>query len=242
MDYLHCSTESILEQQYMQYQQLLSRRIEHEPLQYITGEQEFMGLTFDVDNNVLIPRQDTEILVELVMSQCKTKKVLDVCTGSGCIAISLAKLGEPKSISALDISSGALKVAKKNAVRNEVEIEFIESNMFEKVTEVFDIIVSNPPYIKQKEIDTLMPEVKQYEPALALDGNVDGLEFYRILTSEAKKYLTPEGKVFFEIGFDQAEDVARLLSENGYYNIKVTKDYAKLDRVVSASIDSNGNR
>lgn len=237
VNYLLRKKEIIPEQQELKFQQLLERRMEHEPLQYIIGEQEFMGINFVVDQNVLIPRQDTEILVELVLAESKEKRILDVCTGSGCIAVSLAKLGSPKSVTALDISTGALEVARENAVRNQVEIEFIESNMFEKVTHTYDIIVSNPPYIRKDEINTLMPEVRQFEPMLALDGEEDGLKFYRILAREAKNYLSNEGRVMFEIGCDQAESVTKLLSENGYYNIEVTKDYANLDRVVSASID-----
>lgn len=236
-DFLLCRMESMPEQQVMQYQQLLKRRIEHEPIQYIIGEQEFMGLTFSVDQNVLIPRQDTEILVELAMPLCEDKSVLDVCTGSGCIAISLAKLAKPRSVSAIDISSKALNIARENAKKNRVEIDFFESNMFREVHHTYDIIVSNPPYIKSKEIEVLMPEVKNYEPVLALDGSEDGLEFYRILATQASEYLTPKGKVLFEIGCDQAEAVCDLLRENGYHNIKVTKDYASLDRVISASID-----
>lgn len=237
VNYLLRKKEIIPEQQELKFQQLLERRMEHEPLQYIIGEQEFMGINFVVDQNVLIPRQDTEILVELVLAESKEKRILDVCTGSGCIAVSLAKLGSPKCVTALDISTGALEVARENAVRNQVEIEFIESNMFEKVTHTYDIIVSNPPYIRKDEINTLMPEVRQFEPMLALDGEEDGLKFYRILAREAKNYLSNEGRVMFEIGCDQAESVTKLLSENGYYNIEVTKDYANLDRVVSASID-----
>jgi release factor glutamine methyltransferase len=180
--------------------------------------------------------------VELVLSESKEKRILDVCTGSGCIAVSLAKLGTPKSVAALDISTAALKVARENATRNQVMIDFFESNMFEHVTQTYDIIVSNPPYIRREEINTLMPEVRQFEPILALDGEEDGLEFYRILARGAKNYLSDQGRVMFEIGCDQAESVIKLLSENGYYNIKVTKDYANLDRVVSASIDKGGNR
>lgn len=235
-DYLLRKKEFIPEQIDSMYQQLLARRMEREPLQYIIGQQEFMGLTFVVNQNVLIPRQDTEILVELTIAESKGKRILDICTGSGCIAISLAKLGEPKSVTAVDISTSALEVARKNANLNHAVVEFIESNMFEQVSQTYDIIVSNPPYIKREEIKTLMPEVRQFEPILALDGEEDGLEFYRILAREAKHYLSDQGRVMFEIGCDQAESVFQLLSENGYYNIKITKDYANLDRVVSASI------
>lgn len=236
VDYLLRKEEMMSEQQESLYQQLLARRMEHEPLQYIIGMQEFMGINFVVDQNVLIPRQDTEILVELALSECNGKRILDVCTGSGCIAISLAKLGSPKSVTALDISAAALDVARKNAEMNHTTIEFIESNMFEQVKQTYDIIVSNPPYIKSSIINTLMPEVRQFEPRLALDGEEDGLEFYRILAKEAKRFLSDRGRVLFEIGCDQGEDVIQLLREHGYDNIEITKDYANLDRVVSASI------
>lgn len=170
-DYLMRRQESIPQPQYEQFKELLKRRIQHEPIQYIIGEQEFMGLKFFVSPNVLIPRQDTETLVELVLEQCKGRSILDVCTGSGCIAISLAKLGEAKSVEALDISLKALEMAKQNAVRNQVEVDFLHSNMFEQVTRKYDIIVSNPPYIKSEVIPSLMPEVSHHEPHLALDGS-----------------------------------------------------------------------
>lgn len=236
-DYFLCKEENIPEQFFLQFQQLLKRRMEHEPIQYIIGEQEFMGLTFLVNSNVLIPRQDTEVLVEHALSMCQGKSVLDVCTGSGCIAVSLAKLGSPAYVAAIDISLKALNVAKKNAIKNGVNVNFIESNMFQEVNQKYDIIVSNPPYIKRGDIDTLMPEVKEFEPEIALDGKEDGLEFYRILTTQAIRYLNPDGKVIFEIGHDQAKAVCELLRENGYYNIKIIKDYSNLDRVVSASLD-----
>jgi release factor glutamine methyltransferase len=240
VDFLLRKYETMPELQEMMYLLFLDRRMKHEPLQYIIGEQEFMGINFVVDQNVLIPRQDTEILVELALSESKEKRILDVCTGSGCIAVSIAKLGSPKSVTALDISAAALKIARENATKNQVEIDFVESNMFEKITQTYDIIVSNPPYIRSEEISTLMPEVRQFEPILALDGEEDGLEFYRILAEEAKNHLSNLGSVIFEIGCDQADAVVKLLSENGYYNIKVTKDYANLDRVVSANYEAIG--
>lgn len=233
-DYFLHSEDQMPENQALQYQDYISRRLTHEPMQYIIGEQEFMGLNFFVNENVLIPRQDTEILVELAMSYSKDKNVLDVCTGSGCIAISLAKLSKAKSVTAIDISEKALAVASENVTRNCVNVQLLQSDMFTNVTDKYDVIVSNPPYIPTDVIKTLMPEVKEHEPLLALDGTEDGLKFYRILAEQAMNYLTENGMVFFEIGCEQAESVCELLKENGYYNIKVTKDYAGLNRVVSA--------
>ncbi len=235
-EYLLHSTDQMLESQFEIYQSFINRRVKHEPMQYIIGEQEFMGINFLVNENVLIPRQDTEILVELVLKDSKDKTILDVCTGSGCIAISLAKLSQAKSITALDISRKALELAKENATRIHADVKLIESNMFTNVTDRYDVIVSNPPYIPTDVIQTLMPEVKDYEPLLALDGTEDGLEFYRILAEQSKNYLTKAGKVYFEIGCEQAAAVCELLKENGYDNIEVTKDYANLDRVVSAKL------
>ncbi len=216
------------------YEEYVKQRLERIPMQYIIGEQEFMGLTFEVNENVLIPRQDTEILVELALQVSEDADVLDVCTGSGCIAISIAKLSSVRSMTALDISEAALLTATRNAKKNETDVMFIKSNMFEKITKKYDVIVSNPPYIPSKVVDTLMPEVKDHEPRLALDGTEDGLAFYRILAEQAKNHLNLGGKVFFEIGCEQAADVCTLLRENGYDKIQVTKDYAGLDRVVSA--------
>ncbi|MDD5935850.1 MAG: peptide chain release factor N(5)-glutamine methyltransferase [Clostridiales bacterium] len=235
-DYFLHSMDEMPESQSVVFQKFIERRVKHEPMQYIIGEQEFMGLNFLVNENVLIPRQDTEILVELVMKECNDKTVLDVCTGSGCIAISLAKLTDAKSVTALDISSKALELAAQNAKKNEVEVSFIQSNMFESVNQKYDVIVSNPPYIPTDVIKTLMPEVKDFEPMLALDGTEDGLKFYRILAQQSKDYLTKSGMVYFEIGCEQADDVCELLKENGYDSIKVTKDYANLNRVVSARL------
>lgn len=225
-----------LEPEFMSlYESYIKRRLERIPMQYIIGEQEFMGLTFEVNENVLIPRQDTEILVELALLACEDADVLDVCTGSGCIAISIAKLSKVRSMTALDISEQALMIAKSNAKKNAADVVFLQSNMFENITKKYDVIVSNPPYIPSQVVDTLMPEVKDHEPRLALDGTEDGLAFYRVLAEQSKNYLTIGGKVFFEIGCEQAADVCTLLRENGYDNIQVTKDYAGLDRVVSAT-------
>ncbi|MBE5959996.1 MAG: peptide chain release factor N(5)-glutamine methyltransferase [Lachnospiraceae bacterium] len=220
------------------YKELIEKRAKHVPLQYITGHQEFMGLDFVVSPAVLIPRQDTEILVEEVEKVCAGKRVLDMCTGSGCIAISLKKRGQVTHAAAADISLKALAVAKENAARNKADISFIHSDMFTHIEEKYDIIVSNPPYIETEVIKGLMPEVKDFEPLGALDGDEDGLKFYRILAKESKDYLTENGMLFLEIGCEQAKDVSELLVENGFENIRVVKDYAGLDRVVAAQLKS----
>lgn len=213
---------------------LVKERAKHTPLQHLTGTQEFMGLEFDVNENVLIPRQDTEILVEEVMKIAEGKSVLDMCTGSGCIIVSLAKLSKLKKAAGVDLSEKALTVAAKNAIKHKVEIEYIHSNLFEQVEGIYDIIVSNPPYIPSAEINNLMSEVKDHEPVLALDGAEDGLEFYRKISSEAKKYLKNSGSIFFEIGHDQGEDVKQILIQEGFAEIIIKKDLSGLDRVVSA--------
>ncbi len=221
-----------------QYIQLLEKRASHMPLQYITGFQEFMGLTFEVNEHVLIPRQDTECLVEEAMLEIMDgMHVLDMCTGSGCILISLMKYKNEIHGTAVDISEEALDVAKRNAAANSVSITFIESDLFTNVklqspSEKFDVIVSNPPYIRSDVIPSLMEEVRDYEPKLALDGTGDGLFFYRKITEESGSCLLHEGKLLFEIGFDQGEQVKALMQENGFTDIRVVKDLAGLDRVV----------
>lgn len=215
------------------YQNLIEKRASHIPLQHLTGVQEFMGYSFKVNENVLIPRQDTEILVEEVQKAAKGKRILDMCTGSGCIIISLQKLGSPERAVGVDISAKALEVARENALLLEAEVTFIESDLFEQVEETFDIIVSNPPYIESAEVDKLMPEVRDHEPRLALDGTEDGLWFYRRIIEEADNYLTENGELFFEIGYNQGEAVSRLMRDKGYHDIRVIKDLPGLDRVVA---------
>ena len=213
------------------------------PIQHITNRQEFMKMTFYVDENVLIPRQDTEILVEEVIKIAKkinAKKILDLCTGSGAIAISLAKYIDKSNITAVDISSKALNVAKLNAKNNEVEdrITFVESDLFENLKkEKYDIIVSNPPYIKKEVLKKLDKEV-QKEPNLALNGGYDGLDFYRKIIKNAEEYLKFNGYLCFEIGYDQKEDVENLLKEQEkYINITCKKDLCDNDRVVTAKLN-----
>ena len=217
---------------------LIERRSKRIPLSYVIGTRDFFGLTFKVDENVLIPEQETELLVEEVIKYSEGKSVLDMCTGSGCIAISIALFGKPSKVAASDISEKALEVARENAKSLKAgEISFIQGDMFENVTDKFDIIVSNPPYIETGEIDELMPEVRDYIPRLALDGDIDGLKFYRIISKEAVKKLNKNGRIFYEIGYNQSRAVASILLENGFTDVKIMKDYSGLDRLVMAKLD-----
>ena len=232
-DYYMNPNREIDEEQYRRYQEMIEARAKRIPYQYLTNCQEFMGLQFYVDENVLIPRQDTEVLVELAMKVAKHADILDMCTGSGCIILSLGKLCETKSLTAVDISTAALDVARRNAKNLEVPVTFIESNVFENVEGTYDVIVSNPPYIPTKVIEELMPEVRAHEPMLALDGLEDGLYFYRIIASEASNYLNEKGYIFLEIGHNQGDDVKNLLLDAGFEDVTVVKDLAGLDRVVT---------
>nr|WP_295679101.1 peptide chain release factor N(5)-glutamine methyltransferase [uncultured Lachnoclostridium sp.] len=234
VDYMIRAREDMPVDLYENYQQLLKKRALHIPLQYLTGSQEFMGLSFHVNESVLIPRQDTERLVEEVLKVSKDKDILELCTGSGCIIISLAKLGEVKNAVAVDISEEAIKIAKENAVANDVSVTYLQSDMFTNVFGTYDVIVSNPPYIESEVIDGLMPEVKDHEPRIALDGDTDGLKFYRVLAKESGRLLNKNGRIYLEIGCNQAAAVRELLIQNGFTQINVVKDYAGLDRVVSA--------
>lgn len=219
------------EEQYCHMIQQRERRI---PLQHLTGEVEFMGLSFSVDSNVLIPRQDTEILVELALAEVEGKQILDVCTGSGCIAIALQKLGNPEVCHGVDLSPQALAAAQTNCKRLDAEVSFWQSDLFAQVTESYDVITSNPPYIASAIIPELMPEVREHEPVMALDGGADGCGFYRRLAAEAKKYLRDDGQLYLEIGYDQGQTVVGLLQENGFEEIRIHQDLAGHDRVVSA--------
>lgn len=210
------------------------------PLQHITHRQEFMKMDFFVDENTLIPRPDTEILVEEVIKIAKQKynpKILDLCTGSGAIAISLKKYVPNSEIIGIDISEKAIEVANKNANKLNVDVKFIKSDLFEKLNkEKFDIIVSNPPYIKKEEIKKLSKEV-QKEPEIALDGGIDGLDFYRKITSQAIEYLKTESFLCFEIGYNQKNDVMKIIEEQqNYKNIYCKKDLYGYDRVIVAQV------
>ena len=212
----------------------VDKRSEHVPLQYITGEQGFMGLTFNVNTNVLIPRQDTETLVEAALKIIRPEyRVLDMCTGSGCIIISI-KYNVPEVVATgSDISKQALLVAKENAKKYGMNIDFITGNLFDNISGDFDVIVSNPPYIPTTDILTLMPEVRDFEPVGALDGGSDGLEIYRPLIAGAKDHLREGGALLLEIGYDQAADVTALMRENGFVAVEVIKDLSGHDRVVT---------
>jgi len=227
--------EEIDEKNYNKFVECINKLNEGYPIQYITNVQEFMKLKFYVDENVLIPQPDTEILVENVINLIKGKEVdiLDLCTGSGAIGITLATHNKNIKVTATDISEKALDIAKINSKNNNTQIEFVLSNMFENLTNrKFDFIVSNPPYIKTNEIEYLSNEVKN-EPHLALDGGKDGLDFYRIIINEGYKYLNENGYICLEIGYDQKEDVLDLINKNGKYSdIKSYKDLGGNDRVI----------
>ncbi|MGL5260325.1 MAG: peptide chain release factor N(5)-glutamine methyltransferase [Lachnospiraceae bacterium] len=221
------------------YYTFIEKRMQRIPLQHITGFADFMGLIFHVNQNVLIPRFDTEVLVEEVLKQLHDRdEILDMCTGSGCILISLLQYSNNTVGLGVDLSEDALKVARENAkeilgIKENVSFGFLSSNLFESVPKKqYDIIVSNPPYIRTKVIETLMTEVKDHEPMMALDGYEDGLYFYREISKNAKDYLKQGGKLFFEIGYDQGVEVSEIMKENGFINIEVKKDLARLDRVV----------
>lgn len=223
-----------------EYKKNIQKLIEGYPLQYITRHQEFMKLDFYVDENVLIPRADTEITVEEVILYCKNMKkdnirILDLCTGSGAIAISIGKYIKNCEIVAVDISKNALEIAKNNETKNGVQnITWILSNLFDKVEGKFDIIVSNPPYIKKDVIPTLEKEV-QKEPIIALDGGQDGLDFYREIIKKAPNYLKKEGAIFLEIGYDQKEDVLDIINETKEYKEVISKkDLSGNDRMIMA--------
>jgi release factor glutamine methyltransferase len=239
---------SLSGRQIRRYRELLNRRLRREPVAYITGRQEFWSLDFDVTPGVLIPRPETERLVEIILQRARELpdgeplKILDIGTGSGAIAVSLAKELPASMIWATDVSGAALKIAGGNARRNGVadRIHFLRGDLFARVSEVpgrFDLIAANPPYIRTAEIDTLEPEVSLWEPRAALDGGVDGLQFYRRIAREAHDYLEPDGAVAVEIGAGRAKDVWRLFDEvDGYAGVKIFQDYAGRDRVIVAQM------
>jgi release factor glutamine methyltransferase len=217
----------------------LDKRLDHIPVQYITGRQMFMGLEFEVNEAVLIPRADTEILVEEIMRLgLDNMNILDLCTGSGCIIISLIRLSHECMGTGTDISEEALEVAGRNAKALGVDVRFLRGDLYEALADMpkdgsgYDIIVSNPPYIASAVVDTLMPEVRDHEPRLALDGDEDGLVFYRRIIADSDKYLNKGGWLFFEIGYDQGEAVRDLMEQKGYEDVEVVRDYSGNDRVV----------
>lgn len=258
-------TDVAVQEQIQNYRAMVAKRASRVPLQQILGSQEFMGLDFFVNEHVLIPRQDTETLVELVLEEQqgkqqeqqpeeqqkkqrgqqseeqpgKPRKLLDLCTGSGCIAISLAVKGGFESVTATDLSEEALKVAERNARTHQVPIRFFQGDLFSALPQsevkTFDIITSNPPYIPTAVIATLEPEVREHEPMMALDGTEDGLKFYRQIAKEAGSWLKPGGSIYLEIGYDQGEAVSGLLEDAGFTNVRVVKDLPGKDRVVCGS-------
>ncbi|NLL00653.1 MAG: peptide chain release factor N(5)-glutamine methyltransferase [Clostridiales bacterium] len=233
-DFFIYRNDVVSQEKALHYRMLIKKRASHIPLQYIIGRQEFMGLEFEVNENVLIPRQDTELLVEEVLKICQGKSVLDMCTGSGCIIVSLAKLGSIKTAVGSDISIKAIELAEKNSKRHNVKVNFIQSDLFDSIVGSYDIIVSNPPYIKSADLKTLMPEVKDHEPRQALDAGPDGLIFYKRIIDDIKRFLNPGGYVFFEIGYDQGEAVSNMLDLSGFVDITIKKDFSDLDRIVHA--------
>jgi len=235
----HPETE-VSDEQHSCIMDIISRRREREPLQYILGEWSFMGLDFVVEPNVLIPRPDTEILVETALGELHDgMRILDLCTGTGCVLISLLNYSNECAGVAVDISTFACELAQKNANRilktdsaQNQNFTILQSDLYDKVEGRFDLIVSNPPYINSEVVDTLEPEVKKYEPRLALDGGMDGLDLIRRIIDGAEEYLLPGGYLMMEIGYDQGPSVSKLMLEAGLSSVRVEQDYAGLDRVV----------
>ncbi|MCD8195690.1 MAG: peptide chain release factor N(5)-glutamine methyltransferase [Lachnospiraceae bacterium] len=235
-DYLLERGRQAASEEYTRYEALLEKRSRRVPLQYLTGCQEFMGLSFDVSPDVLIPRQDTEILVEECLKFMRSgMRVLDLCTGSGCILLSILKLAQGTEGVGTDLSERALAVARRNGERLGIHAEWLLSDLFEVVGGSFDRIVSNPPYIPTEVIRTLEPEVQKHEPRMALDGGADGLTFYRKITEQSPRYLRNGGMLFLEIGSEQAGEVSALM-ETHFTNIRIVKDLAGLDRVVYGTV------
>lgn len=231
--YLAYPEEELTSDQEASFQKALAQRAERIPLQHITGEQEFMGLSFKVSDKVLIPRQDTEVLVEEALKYLKSgMKFLDLCTGSGCILLSLLHSCPGAEGTGADLSGEALQVAEENRQRLGIQAELIKSDLFEEIEGNFDMIVSNPPYIRSGEIDHLMEEVRLYDPRMALDGHEDGLYFYRKIAKESPRFLKSRGMLLLETGYDQGESVPQLLREQGFREIEVIRDLVGLDRVV----------
>ncbi len=230
--------KELTDKELSEYERFVSRRAGREPVAYILGQWEFMGLSFDVSGDVLIPEQDSEFLVEEALRHCEDgMNILDLCTGSGCIALSILNFTNDTRATCTDISDKALLIAEKNAEKLGLSerASFLETDLFPQEVQKFDLIVSNPPYIASDVIETLAPEVKNYEPRLALDGDEDGLGFYKRIVVKAPSYLYSSGYLIMEIGFDQAEAVRKLLEENGsYHEIEVVKDFSGNDRVIKA--------
>lgn len=239
--------EDATEEQAQKLHAYVTERMTHKPCQYILGTQEFMGMEFATAPEVLIPRPETELLVEQACERLKKLiekkrkqtgdrelRVLDMCCGSGCIGISVAKLVPAVAVDLADISDAAITLTKKNRERLQADCMVIQTDLFAQIEEKYDMIISNPPYIRTEEIPKLMAEVRDFEPHLALDGKEDGLYFYDKIIREAREYLYEDGYILFEIGQDQLDAVRGFLVENGYVDIEGMKDYAGLDRIVTA--------
>lgn len=251
------ANEAALQKAEEDFAELIIRRARREPLQQILGTTGFYGREFYVTSDVLCPRADTETLIDTVLGDVEAWKkqaanvdkqyrsLLDLCTGSGCIAITLALEADFKPVVAVDISEPALKIAQNNATYNKVgNIEFLASDLYSALPEYmertglrsFDVIVSNPPYIPSEVVDTLEPEVRDHEPRIALDGTADGLYFYREIIRRSPEFLSPEGSIYFEIGYDQGQSVSALLQEAGFRDIRVIRDLGDNDRVVTGHL------
>ena len=239
--YIHLNLhKELTKEQLDSFNKMIQDRLKGRPIAYIVNNREFMGLDFYVEEGVLIPRPDTEPLVEEVIELVKGKenlKIVDIGTGSGAITVSLAKYIKDCQVYSLDISDKALSIGLKNAISNKVEdkINFIKSNIFSGIEDKglkLDVIVSNPPYIRRADIETLHTQVKDYEPYIALEGGEDGLDFYRQITEESVNYINKDGILAYEVGHDQAEDVSRIMKHHGYDRIYTKKDIQGIDRVV----------
>lgn len=238
--YIHMNLDKKLsDKQKEHFLSMIKDRLNGRPIAYIVGHREFMGLDFYVKEGVLIPRPDTETLVEEIIEICKDKyvNILDIGTGSGAITVSLAKYLPKSKLTSFDISDIPLEVGKINAINNGVDnkIEFIKSDLFSAIKEKdikFDVIVSNPPYIRKADMNTLHTQVKDYEPYNALEGGIDGLDFYKNITEQSHLYINKGGVLAYEVGHDQAQDVAMIMQKNGYTNIYTKKDIQGIDRVV----------
>ena len=239
-DYVLAREDLLSPRDAARYEELLTRRASGVPLQYLTREQNFCGLSLYVDERVLIPRQDTECLVEEVLRDGAGGDLLDLCTGSGCIPLALLKHGNFSCALGADISVEALAVAEINRARTGLALSLRQSDLFSEIPERFDVITANPPYIESAEIETLSVEVRDYEPRLALDGAADGLAFYRRLAAESGAHLKPGGRLYLEIGMSQGAAVASLLKAAAFSDIQIIRDLAGRDRIVKGSMHAGG--
>ncbi len=239
-DYVLAREDLLSPRDAARYEELLTRRASGVPLQYLTREQNFCDLSLYVDERVLIPRQDTECLVEEVLRDGARGALLDLCTGSGCIPLALLKHGNFSCALGADISAEALAVAETNRARTGLPLLLRQSDLFSEIPERFDVITANPPYIESAEIESLSVEVRDYEPRLALDGTADGLAFYRRLAAESGAHLKPGGRLYLEIGMAQGAAVASLLEAAAFSDIQIIRDLAGRDRIVKGSMHAGG--